>query len=164
MIHPKEEIIQESNEINDIVKSILIMMQNDCSKSKILLSSNIEDSLSRTIKQWIESPLASSIESFRASEKTAQIHIEKLLEFVFSSLYIEIIYKVFRDEDEYKDYSQYLVILNEDNIKNRGLINYFIFQYNRSDLRKRFPLIIQFIPKEFEKDLINVEELILSGD
>jgi hypothetical protein len=164
MSRPSEEMIQDTNEINSIVKSILTRMQNDCTDSKNLLDSNIEDSMSKTIRKWIENPLASSIESHRSAEKTALINIENLIEFVFSKLYKDIIYKVYKDTNSYKDYNQYAVILKEDTIENRGMINYFIFLYNRSELRKRFPLIIQYIPKEFEDELINVKELSLSND
>jgi len=95
---------------------------------------------------------------------TSLINLQSLNEFVFFNLYKDIICKVYKYTNSYKDNNLYAVILKEDIIETRGMINYFIFLYNISELRKKFPLIIQYIPKESENELINVKKISFSND
>lgn len=150
--------LNDTEELNGIIKSILKNLKDTCSDSFNFLEDGIEDSLASRIRKIVEDPFQSSMDTFRNAEVTASHYIQKFFEFTFSEIYGDLIEKVYEDIHQ-RDYHQYFIILKKDEVQHRGSINYFIFQYNRSNFRKRFPLIIHYIPKEFESKLKNVVEV-----
>lgn len=170
---PDTKILQKENSISEqdfIVQQFMRYIGQNIVESANLLDKNITDSTYKIIHEFITDPISSSINSIRSAEENAKKIITKLLYIVIKNKK-DLIKSVYRCNDT-ENMLQYFIILNEDNIKNRAKVNDIISFYeqlkisdkNQEKLCRKFPLIIEYLPAEFENELTNVEQVNLDDE
>ena len=129
----------------------------DIETSKALTEVGVSNSLTNFLDEVLRDPLKASVDSIVAQEKLIAIHLDRgVRDFLKSKK--RLIYKAFKT---YKDPTilHYCIILNHDTLTNRGKLRAFKGALILAGLDARFPVMFEYIAKEWESELTIYETI-----
>jgi len=141
---------QDLKEVIDTFKSIFSDLSNDAELSSMLLDQNIHDSFSKVVSSALNDPLKSTFDGLKAIEIAMLQLINESVKNYFESNKKNI-KKVFKHKNT-SNLLHYSVILSNDSMEDKSVIYRFLNSYEKSPYSSRFPIIIQDIPNQLEKN------------
>jgi hypothetical protein len=141
----------------DLIGDFTEELNQDIETSKTLSELGMGNTLTNYLDEVIRNPLKASVESIVAQEKLVSIYLDRgVRDFLKSKK--RLVYKAFKT---HKDPSilHYCIILNHDTLANRGKLKDFKLSLIYAGLDNRFPVMFQYIQKEFESELTDFESI-----
>ena len=132
-------------------------LNQDIETSKTLSDIGVGNSLTNFLDEVLRDPLKASVNSIVAQEKLIAIYLDRAVRNFLKSKK-RLIYKAYKTYED-PTILHYCIILNNDTLENRGKLRALKGSLILAGLDDRFPIMFQYIPKEWEAELTIYETI-----
>ncbi len=147
----EDKTTSDRQKILDLIGGMTEEISQDVEMAKTLSAFGIGNALTNYIDEILQDPLKASVDSIVAQEKMISTYLNKgVYDFLKSKK--RLIYKAFKTYDDPSSL-HYCIILNHNTLENRGKLREFKKSLIYAGLDARFPVLFEFIPKEWESQL-----------
>ena len=146
------------------IKAILYLLQSNLDELKEEVDRSYEllkigemTELTKKIEETLTNPVDSA---FQVSE-SIDVQVKGIVDILVKSFFHtnkQFIKTAYRSKTPFNDL-HYCVVLNDDNIDNRGIIFEYFDKYDLLEIAHRFPVFFQFVPAELEEKILYAEKI-----